>query len=259
MKKTAHNSIKLWAVLVWLLIWQGGSMLLDRNLPNAHLLLPSPLSALESLLQLAATKDFWASILWSTARIFGGFLAACIAASVLAVPAYRFRFFRELLAPVVAAVKAVPVASFIILALVWIRSGQLSTFISFLMVFSPVYLAVLTGIGQTDPRLLEMAKVFHVPFFRQVRYLYLPAVAPHFRSAVSLGLGLCWKAGIAAEVIGLPDGSMGERLYMAKVYFMTSELFAWTATIVGVAVLFELLFLRLTDHLLRKAGGFRAD
>ena len=259
MKKPAHNSIKLWAVLVWLLVWQGGSMLLAHRLPHAHLLLPSPLSAFESLVGLCATAAFWKTILWSTVRIFGGFLAACAAASLLAVPAYRFRPFRELLAPAVAAVKSVPVASFIILALVWLRSTQLSFFISFLMVFPPVYLGVLTGIGQTDEKLLEMARVFHVPFFRQVRYLYLPAVAPHFRSAVSLGLGLCWKSGIAAEVIGLPDGSMGERLYMAKVYYMTDELFAWTAVIIGVSVLFERLFLRLTDALLAKTGGIHAD
>jgi NitT/TauT family transport system permease protein len=154
--------------------------------------------------------------------------------------------------------KTIPVASFIILALVWLESSQLSFFIAFLMVFPPVYLGVLTGIGQTDPRLLEMAKVFQVPFRRQVRYLYLPAIAPHFRSAVSVGLGLCWKSGIAAEVIGLPDGSMGERLYMAKVYFLTPELFAWTAVIVAVSVLFEKVFLRLVDKALGKAGGSHA-
>ena len=126
------------------------------------------------------------------------------------------------------------------------------------MVFPPVYLGVLTGVGQADGQLLEMAKVYHVPLLRQARYLYLPAVAPHFRSAVSLGLGLCWKAGIAAEVIGLPEGSMGEELYMAKVYFETPELFAWTAVIVAVAVVFEKLFLRVTDILLGKAGGGHA-
>ena len=259
MKKTTHNSIKFWAVLVWLLLWQGSSMLLAQKIPLAHLLLPTPIAALERLAQMAVTKAFWISILWSTTRIFGGFLAACLAASLLAVPAYRFRLFREFLAPAVSAVKAVPVASFIILALVWLRSDELSVFISFLMVFPPVYLGVLTGIGQTDRKLLEMARVFHVPFLRQIRYLYLPAIAPHFRSAVSLGLGLCWKAGIAAEVIGLPDGSMGEQLYMAKVYYMTDELFAWTAVIIGVSVVFERLFLHLTDQLLRKAGGIHAD
>ena len=253
------NPIKLWALLVWLLLWQGGSMLLAWKLPHGHLLLPTPLSALERLASLALTSAFWRTIAWSTLRIFGGFFAACLTASLLAAPAWRFPRFRELLAPLVAAVKAVPVASFIILALVWLRKEELSFFISFLMVFPPVYLGVLAGIGQTDRKLLEMAKVYQVPFFRRVRYLYLPAIAPHFRSAVSLGLGLCGKAGIAAEVIGLPDGSMGEELYMAKVYYETAELFAWTAVIVGVSVIFERLFLRLTDLLLEKAGGGHAD
>ena len=254
MKKSTHNSIKLWAVALWLVLWQAASMRL--NLP---VLLPSPLEALQSLAAMSMTADFYQTIAWSTLRIFGGFFAACAVASILAVPAYFFRPVREFLAPVVSCIKAVPVASFIILALVWLRSSQLSFFISFLMVFPPVYLGVITGIGQTDKKLLEMAKVFHVPIWRQIRYLYLPAIAPHFRSAVSLGLGLCWKAGIAAEVIGLPDGSMGERLYMAKVYFMTPELFAWTVVIVAVSAIFEKLFLRMTDRLLRKAGDNSAD
>ena len=162
---------------------------------------------------------------------------------------------RELLSPLVAVVKAVPVASFIILALVWLDSRSLACFIAFLMVFPPVYLGVLEGIRQTEGRLLEMARVFRVPLGRQVRGIYLPAVLPHFRTAVSLGLGLCWKAGIAAEVIGLPGGSLGERLYSAKVYFQTPDLFAWTAVIVAVSVVFEKLFLALVDALAGKAGG----
>jgi NitT/TauT family transport system permease protein len=77
---------------------------------------------------------------------------------------------------------------------------------------------------------------------------------PYFRTAVSLGLGLCWKAGVAAEVIGLPAGSVGEQLYNAKVYYMMPDLFAWTAVIVLVSVVFERLFLRLIDAMVGKAG-----
>lgn len=73
--------------------------------------------------------------------------------------------------------------------------------------------------------------------------MYLPQILPFFRSACAAGLGLCWKAGIAAEVIGLPDGSIGERLYEAKVYLETPDLFAWTLVIVLVSLLFERLFL----------------
>ena len=105
-----------------------------------------------------------------------------------------------------------------------------------------------------DPQLLEMARVFRVPFGRRLRGIYLPQVMPYFRTAVSLGLGLCWKAGAAAEIIGLPAGSMGERLYTAKVYFQTADLFAWTVTIVAVSVAFERLFLALVDRLMGKAG-----
>ena len=254
-KRPAHNQIRLWAVAFWLLVWQIAAMALDALYPQGHLLLPSPLSALLRLGELALTAAFWQSVGQSFARIVGGFLLSCLAASLLAVPASRWKWVRELLSPLVATVKAVPVASFIILALVWLSSRSLALFISALMVFPPVYLNVLEGIRQTDRKLLEMAKVFHVPLWRQVRGIYIPAVLPYFRTAVSLGLGLCWKAGVAAEVIGLPTGSVGEQLYNAKVYYMTPDLFAWTAVIVVVSVVFEKLFLRLVDAAVGKAGG----
>lgn len=254
-KRSAHNQIRLWAVVVWLLAWQCASMALEWRYPHGHLLLASPVDSLVRLGELALTAAFWGSILWSAVRIIGGFLLSCLAAVLLAVPAARWQWVRELLAPPVAAVKAVPVASFIILALVWLDSQSLPLFISFLMVLPPVYLNVLEGIRQTDRRLLEMARVFRVPLWRQMKGIYLPAVLPYFRSAVSLALGLCWKAGIAAEVIGLPDGSIGEWLYTAKVYYETPDLFAWTAVIVVISVLFERVFLRLTDAAVRKAGG----
>lgn len=154
-----------------------------------------------------------------------------------------------------AVIKAVPVASFIILALVWLDSRSLSFFISALMVFPPVYLNVLEGLCRTDRQLLEMARVFRVPLSRRLRYIALPQVLPYFRTALSLALGLCWKAGAAAEVIGLPAGTIGERLYTAKVYFQTPDLFAWTLAIVAVSVLAERLLLRLADAAVERWCG----
>ena len=222
--------------------------------PNGHLLLASPLSAGLRLAELACTAAFWRAVGGSVLHIFGGFLIGCALAAALAALSERWGVLRALLAPLVAAVKAVPVVSFIILALVWLDSGSLPLFISALMVFPPVYLNVLAGIAAADKGLLEMARVFRVPLRRRLTGIYLPAVLPFFRSAVSLALGLCWKAGAAAEVIGLSAGSIGERLYTAKVYFQTPDLFAWTAVIVAVSALFERLFLRAVDALAGKAG-----
>ena len=148
------------------------------------LLLASPVQALGRLLALAGTAAFWQAVAFSSLRILGGFLLACALAAVLAPLAARFQWIRDLLSPLVAVVKAVPVVSFIILALIFFSSENLSLLISALMVFPPVYLNVLEGIGHTDRQLLEMARVFRVPVSRQLRGIYLPAVLPYFRSAV---------------------------------------------------------------------------
>lgn len=250
-----QRPVRLWAAAFWLLVWEGASLALASTTGGRMLLLASPVQALGRLIALAATAEFWRAAAFSSVRILGGFLLSCVLAVALAALAARLRWVRELLSPLVAVVKAVPVVSFIILALIFFSSENLSLLISALMVFPPVYLNVLEGIGHTDVQLLEMARVFRVPLSRQLRGIYLPAVLPYFRSAVSLGLGLCWKSGAAAEVIGLPEGSIGEALYTAKVYFQTGDLFAWTAVIVAISVLFERLFLRLVDAAVRKAGG----
>ena len=234
----------------WLLVWQ-----LISTIVAQELLVPAPFAVGRALWELMGRADFWAATGLSLLRIMVGWLLGTLAGALLAVATTRFAVAQALLSPLLRIVRAAPVASFIILALVWLNSRSLSLFISALMVFPPVYLNVLEGIGHTDRQLLEMARVFRVPVSRQLRGIYLPAVLPYFRSAVSLGLGLCWKSGAAAEVIGLPAGSIGEALYTAKVYFQTGDLFAWTAVIVTVSVIFERLFLRLVDAAVRKAGS----
>lgn len=234
-----------WGALVWLLLWQLGAMAL-----NQKILLVSPVQVVARLWQLLPQGDFWSAVGFSFLRITLGFLLACVVGTALGVPASRFWVVRDLCAPLMATVKSIPVASFIILVLVWVPSRNLSVVISFLMVAPIVYQNVLGGISNMDHKLTEMADVFQVPFARRLRYLYLPQVAPFFRSACAVGLGLCWKSGVAAEVIGLPDGSIGERLYEAKVYLDTPDLFAWTLVIVLVSIAFEKLFLFLLDRAL---------
>ena len=229
-------------------------MALAAAVPGGGLLLASPVQAALRLFQLLPSAAFWQAAGNSSLRIFGGFLLSCALAALLAALAAGRPWLRDLLAPPVAAVKAVPVASFIILALVWLDSRSLSLFISALMVFPPVYLNVLEGLCRTDRKLLELARVYRIPLGRRIWGVYLPQVLPYFRSAASLALGLCWKAGVAAEVIGLPAGTVGERLYTAKIYLQTPDLFAWTAAVLALSAAFERLFLGAVGQVARKAG-----
>ena len=140
----------------------------------------------------------------------------------------------------------------IILALIWFGSRNLSVFIALVMVFPVMYTNVLSGIRARDDSLLEMARVFKIPALRRIRCIDLPQVMPYFRAGCTLGLGLCWKAGVAAEVIGMPVPSIGERLQQAKVYLDTPELFAWTLVIVLMSVGFEKLFMAALGALERR-------
>lgn len=233
-----REDVRIWAVAFWLIVWQLASVAIGSDI-----LLVSPITVVVRLLQLATEIAFWKTILFSLVRIAGGFFLAVLSGCLLAVLSACFAKIRDLLQPLVLAVKTVPVASFIILALVWFSSRNLAVFISFLMVFPVIYTNVLNGIRETNHELLEMAAVFEIPLWRRIRYIYVPQVFPYFEAGCTVALGLCWKSGIAAEVIGMPRGSIGERMQQAKVYLDTPDLFAWTLVIVVLSLIFEKLVL----------------
>ena len=189
------------AVFFWITIWQFASMYLGQEI-----LLASPVSVVRKLFELSFTGNFWQSVGFSFVRIVTGFLLAMFLGIFLAVLAYWSKTVEILIEPVIAVVKSTPVASFIILCLIWIPSRNLSVFISFLMVL------------------------------------------PYFLSACRLSLGMCWKAGVAAEVIGVPSGSIGEKLYNAKIYLNTPDLFAWTIVIIVISFVFEKCFLGIVSR-----------
>lgn len=238
------GKIRLWAVLFWLIIWQAGAMALSQKL-----LLVSPLEVVVRLSELIRTLSFWRSILFSFSRIGGGFLLSALSGILLASLSVRFPGFGDLLAPLMLAIKSIPVASFIILALIWLKPRNLAILIVFLMVLPILYTNTCEGIRNCDRSLLEMASLFHLSRGRLIRYIYLPEVLPYFRAAAVTALGISWKSGTAAEVIGIPDGSIGEALYEAKIYLETPDLYAWTFVIVIVSFLFEKLILAALDLL----------
>ena len=247
MDKTKKRRIQILAASVfWLGVWQAAAVAIGQEV-----FLVSPVQAIGTLVELLPQAEFWQRIGFSAGRILLGFGLGVLSSAVLAVAAEKWEWVDALLAPVMQLVKATPVASFIILALVWVSGSSLSVLISFLMVLPVLYSAVRTGIGSADRQLLEMAQVFRLPLGRRLRAVWLPAVLPAFRQGCPVALGICWcmgcKSGVAAEVIGLPDGSIGDALYRAKITLSTGELFAWTFVIILLSAVFEKLFLALLD------------
>ncbi len=230
--------------LFWLILWQLASMAVGNAI-----LLVGPFEVLQALFSQAFSQDFWLTVAGSFGRICLGFLAAFFLGLALGTAAWRFPWVGQLLEPFMSSIRSVPVASFVILALIWVGSGYLAVFIAFLVVLPMIYVSTAAGLSSADQKLLEMARVFRVPALKRIRFIYLPALTPYLASGCRTALGMSWKSGIAAEVIGIPSNSIGEQLYYSKLYLDTAGLFAWTLVIIIVSALFERGFLLLLGRL----------
>lgn len=228
------------AIIVAILLWQLLAMKLDQKL-----LLATPVDVAKTLGVLVKSQEFYSAIAYSMGRILFGLLIGAAVGTACALLAGRWHFMEVLFWPYFSAMKATPVASVVILCLVWLSSRRLSVFIVFLVVTPVIYTNILAGIKNLDLKMKDMARVFGINGLRRLLYVYLPELKTYIIAAFTLATGMAFKAGIAAEVIGTPVGSVGKMLYNAKVYLETPELFAWTLVIIVLSVVVEQVILGL--------------
>ena len=235
LKKPAYLLI---SIAAWILLWQYAADRLDQSV-----LLPRPGRVLKAFAELVKSERFGTILRSSLLHIATGFAAALVIGCLLAVLCRFSDLAAAIMIPPMKLVKTVPVVSFIILLLLWVKPERISVVISFLIVLPVVYENVSRGVRETPESMVDMARIFRVPLLRRLRFLYLPNAVPYATAAVSSGLSLCWKAGIAAEIIGLSKDSIGRQLYDAKLYLDTENLFAWTIVVILVSVVMEWLIM----------------
>lgn len=228
------------AIFVAILLWQLLAMKLDQKL-----LLATPVDVAKTLGVLVKSQEFYSAVAYSMGRILFGLLIGAAVGTACALLAGRWHFMEVLFWPYFSAMKATPVASVVILCLVWLSGRRLSVFIVFLVVTPVIYTNILAGIKNLDLKMKDMARVFGINGLRRLLYVYLPELKTYIIAAFALATGMAFKAGIAAEVIGTPGGSVGKMLYNAKVYLETPELFAWTLVIIVLSVVVEQVILGL--------------
>lgn len=248
MSAAVRHGLRTAAVLLfWLLVWT-----LAAGAVGQELLLPSPLQTAQRLAVLAWTTDFWLAIARTILRVLTGILSAVLLGILLSLLTHRSALARALLSPIMTLLKSTPVASFIILALVWLGRSAVPVFIAGLMVLPVVWANVSAGLAHVDPQLIELGRVYRLPQRCILSRIVWPSVLPYLRSALRSALGLGWKAGIAAEVLTVPPHSIGKQIFESKLYLETTELFAWTAAVVLLSFLIERVLLILVD---RKEDG----
>lgn len=236
-------------VLFWLLIWQAVTILIHNSI-----LLAGPIDVGVELWKQLQTFDFYKTILLSLLRITSGFFLGLFVGIVLGMIAYFRPIVEELLSPIYSLLKSIPIASFVVLLLIWIGSKNLAVFVAFLVVFPNVYSHTIAGLRSTDKKLLEVAEVFQMNIWRKLLYLYVPAMLVFLISCIEVSIGMSFKSGVAAEVIGIPEFSFGEKLYMAKIHLNTAGAFAWTIVVILASFLMEKLILHCLNDFKNKTS-----
>lgn len=219
---------------LWLAVWAFASARIGRTL-----LLPSPLDTARALLHLIRTGALLGAVASSFWRIMLGFAGGVLLGAFLSITMHLSRWANDLFRPLLSTVNATPVVSFILLALVFLRVNGVPTFATVLVVLPLAASNLSAGLRSADGELLEMARAFSMPWRARIFRLYWPTVRPYLRAAFASGMGMAWKAGVAAEVICTPKSALGSLLYRSKVYLNTPELFATTAVIILLSVLLE--------------------
>lgn len=234
LKALKKTLIFLGVFAFWILIWQ-----LVYNKVGKDIVIPSPYNTWLKIEELLNTKEFW-QITWSTvSRIIQGYLAGTVLGVVLAVVTYSSKFLYVLLKPVVSIARATPVASLTLIIIMWVTNKQVPLFIVGLMVFPIIWGNTYEGIKNTDKKLLEMSASFSVSYAKRFFHIYIPSVYPYFIAGASTALGLAWKSGVAAEILGATQDSVGQQIHDAKVYLDSEGKFAWTIVVILLSVVIE--------------------
>jgi NitT/TauT family transport system permease protein len=203
------------------------------------------------LVALLGTPLFWRSTGLSLLRILCGSVGGMGAGVILAVFTSKCKWADWIISPAIRVVRSVPVASFILLVLLWLKTGFVPAVISGLMVMPVIWQSVSQGIRNTDPQLVELARVYSFGTWKTLRYVYLPAVHPFAVSGVCNAVGLGWKSGVAAEVLCLPKAAIGTQVYYSKLYLESPSLFAWTIVVILLSMAVE----HLVRRVLHREGG----
>lgn len=250
--KMKNKIKKTMIILIWLLIWQMAAIFIHNDI-----LLAGPVEVGRTLVRLLFTADFYRICMASLGRILLGFGLAFVTGAFLGALSYKFPLIKEAASPVLSVMKSIPVASFVVLLLIWQGAENLSVWISFFVVFPNVCISTGNGLEAVDPKLKEMADVFRIRGIKRALYIYRPSLCMFLMAGMEISIGMAFKSGVAAEVIGVPDFSIGERIYVSKIYLDTPGLFAWTLALILLSFLMEKLILKAMGFLTGpvKSGG----
>lgn len=234
--KPSKSASALLVFLFWLAVWWVAALIVGDGY-----FLPSPKDTFLSLIDLFGQKSFYKVVFFSLLRVLSGLLSGIVVGTTLAFVCHRIKAVRSLVSPAISIIKAMPVATFILLIWLTLRGSALTIFIGFIMVMPIIYQNVLSGLDSIDKDLIELTEVYGFDYVKKLKLLIFPSIKSYLFPAIITSVGLAFKSQIAAEIIAYTKDSIGRYIYDANFGLRTDVVFAWAVVIVSFSIGLEAL------------------
>ncbi len=224
-------------VLIWLfyfILWQIIAMIVNQSV-----ILPSFLDVLNRLVYILSDESFYNHLFITLFRVILGTLSAFVLSFIFAILSYDFKLINQALKPLVLVSKTIPNITYILLVLIWFSREMSVFFVTLLILFPVLYTQISTGLLGINPEHLEVLKLYPETYFHRLTKVIIPLIRITLFEGLKGALSLGFKVGVMAEILGQVQPGLGYLMHIARMNFETVDLFAYTAIMIMVVVLFE--------------------
>lgn len=222
------------SVIVLLGAWQFAAFSIHNDF-----LMPYPSDVFMNMIQQCQDSNFYTIVFHTLFRSLTGLFIAFLCAILCALLSYIIPFIASLLSPVILLAKSIPNISYIIIILVWFGSESSSMIIPFLILFPMIYTNLYQGITNLDQDTRDVMRLYPQTFWLMLKKVYFPLLLPAINISLTNGLGLAFKVGVMAEIIGQVQTGIGRQLNIARLNMNMTEIFAWTIWIILLLALVD--------------------
>ena len=229
-----YKSLKtILSIIAILAIWDAIALIVDDGY-----FMPGVSETTAALVKIVVSGEAFKVIFIALFRVISGLVLGIASGVILAALCHKFDIVSALISPIISIMKATPVACIIVLLWIRLNYTEIAIFVVVLMVLPIVWQNVYEAFKSIDKSLIEVADVFKISAKQRLKILVIPSILSYLLPATVTAIGLAWKAEIAAEI--MTNSNIGELIYDFKTMsYDTASIFAWTAIIVTLSILFE--------------------
>jgi NitT/TauT family transport system permease protein len=246
---TALATRLLWPALslvIFLVLWSGAAMVADTRL------LPGPGKVWAAFLAAVAGGSLLYHVAVTLARVLASFLIAILIGAAVGLALGRSPAANRLFDPWLVLFLNLPALVVIILCYVWFGLTEAAAITAVAVNKIPnVAVTIREGARALDRDLAEMAQVYRFGWWRGLRHVVLPQLAPYLLAASRSGLALVWKIVLVVELIGRSNG-VGFELHAAFQLFDVATILAYALTFTAVVQAIELGILQPWENALHR-------